>query len=55
MKIMQILARDPEAKVLLFSQWAEILMVICQALRENGVAYINLEGSSKKVSQIFSF
>jgi SNF2 family DNA or RNA helicase len=56
-EILRILAREPEAKILLFSQWSDILMIMRQALKENEVNFLDMEGSKKKVdySGLFVF
>lgn len=43
-KLLSIKKLDPKAKSLVFSEWVVVLEIISEALKENGIAYVKMEG-----------
>lgn len=46
---MQILAQDDHSKILVFSQWPGMLVVLREAFSKNSIRFVELEGDKKKV------
>jgi len=44
--VLHILAQDASAKILLYSEWAESLLVIAQALRANSLRFLQIGGGA---------
>ncbi|XP_076060889.1 E3 ubiquitin-protein ligase SHPRH [Oratosquilla oratoria] len=53
--MLRIKAQDPEAKVLVFSSWTDVLDVIADGLAENGIMYRSLHQHSKFQTNLTSF
>lgn len=49
------LTRDPTAKLLIFSTWADVLDLMAHALSFNGVAYAYSTGSKKFGAELQRF
>jgi len=47
--------RDPETKVLVFSQWGQVLAILTKALMDNGVGCVRFEGVKTSSEAINSF
>eukprot|EP00029_Vermamoeba_vermiformis_P013409 TRINITY_DN832_c0_g1_i1.p1 TRINITY_DN832_c0_g1~~TRINITY_DN832_c0_g1_i1.p1 ORF type:complete len:1725 (-),score=428.66 TRINITY_DN832_c0_g1_i1:31-4932(-) len=50
-KIMSVLEQDKAAKILVFSQWIDVLTLLSRALTENNIAYLQLNNQRKKFQQ----
>jgi E3 ubiquitin-protein ligase SHPRH len=48
----KIFKEDPDAKVLIFSQWSDILMLIGRALQQNSISFLQMQGDKKKIKRI---
>ncbi|GAA5992971.1 hypothetical protein JCM10908_000775 [Rhodotorula pacifica] len=46
--VKHIRRRDPDAKIVIFSNWQEALSLLMEAFTRNGVQYIRLEGATGK-------
>jgi len=50
-KILSIIAKEKDAKVLVFSQWNDVLILMARALQENQIKFVNLLGGKKRFRQ----
>lgn len=48
---MSVLEQDKAAKILVFSQWIDVLTLLSRALTENNIEFLQLNGSRKKFQQ----
>lgn len=53
---MSIITKEPDAKVLVFSQWNDVLVLMGRALQENQIQFVSVLGGKKKFNQVtFSY
>merc|ERR1712106_595731 len=53
--MLRIKAADPEAKILIFSTWNDVLEVIADALTQNGIIYRSLHDRQKFQEHLAAF
>ncbi|XP_031496910.1 uncharacterized protein LOC116262040 isoform X1 [Nymphaea colorata] len=54
-KIMWILSTDPQAKILVFSSWNDVLDVLGHSLDANGITYVRMKGGRKSHTALKEF
>lgn len=47
-EVLRVCLSDHSAKVLVFSTWAQVLLVVSRALQANSVAFLQLQSNRKK-------
>ena len=50
-KIISVFEQDKTAKILIFSQWIDVLTLLSRALTENDIEFLQLHGARKKFQQ----
>jgi hypothetical protein len=53
-KIFSIVTKEKDAKILIFSQWNDVLILMGRALQENQIQYVDVvAGGKKKFHQVY--
>ena len=54
-KILSVCKEDPEAKILVFSQWEDVLSIVLRALESNEIRVVRIQGNHKITQRLNSF
>ena len=54
-RVLSICKEDSEAKILVFSQWEDVLSIVLQALEKNSIPVLQLQGKHQIIKRLNSF